>query len=587
MKNILNFILTFLLLITMFLMSFGVGAFNNVDTQFLDNPVYNKNPGFEQGLSNYSRYADAAGTIPVDMTGGSPSITIALNGTTPIEGNKDLIITKDAANRQGNGISFPFTIPAGLQGNVLQACFNVRTSSAYADADAIFYLYDVTNAALIAPVTQNIMAYAASTGSNQQCFQFQAPINSTSLRGGIHISTTNASAYTITIDNFKVQKPKTVNGAAATNGTTYTPVITTNSGALTNYTATATYYQVGKFLQVSGTITMSGAVGTFGGINVGLPSGMVIDTAKLTSTAAYSPLPLSSGYLSQTGTVLQPAYKTTTTVVLAQLVTNSGSNPVYATVNNITQAAIATNDIISFNFQVPITGFNATAVLGQDAATQVISAKMYRKTSAQTALSNTALEIIPNTTVFDNLGLCNTTTGRCTANISGSYKFCYGANVTMGGTAASYLESYLLINGTGNFLGYDAIEVLTNSKSYQLKNCTEITLLQNQYVSLWVKSYGQNSSVNYNDTIELTYLSLERASGPASFIAPESAYIIPPGTGTLYYGATAPTGWLLENGTSYLRTDYPALYNAILCSIACADGTHFTVPTVTNGIIKY
>src|SRR3990170_2998680 len=69
------------------------------------------NPDFEASVTDWSTYADAAGVYPVDMTGGAANITFTRNTTTPLTGTGDGKITKDAVDRQGEGISIPFTIP--------------------------------------------------------------------------------------------------------------------------------------------------------------------------------------------------------------------------------------------------------------------------------------------------------------------------------------------------------------------------------------------------------------------------------------------------------------------------------------------
>jgi microcystin-dependent protein len=45
-----------------------------------------------------------------------------------------------------------------------------------------------------------------------------------------------------------------------------------------------------------------------------------------------------------------------------------------------------------------------------------------------------------------------------------------------------------------------------------------------------------------------------------------------------YGGSTAPSGWLLCDGASYLRTDYPDLFAVIGVLFGSADSTHFNVP---------
>lgn len=46
----------------------------------------------------------------------------------------------------------------------------------------------------------------------------------------------------------------------------------------------------------------------------------------------------------------------------------------------------------------------------------------------------------------------------------------------------------------------------------------------------------------------------------------------------MYAGASAPSGWLLCDGASYLRADYAALFAVIGTTYGSADGTHFNVP---------
>jgi hypothetical protein len=103
------------------------------------------NEVIEQNLENYlkkglkagsalgdleiSTYADAAGVNPVDGIGGSAGITASLNTSSPLSGDADLRIVKDASNRQGNGISIPFTIENRHLGKVLQISFDAELIS--------------------------------------------------------------------------------------------------------------------------------------------------------------------------------------------------------------------------------------------------------------------------------------------------------------------------------------------------------------------------------------------------------------------------------------------------------------------------
>lgn len=54
--------------------------------------------------------------------------------------------------------------------------------------------------------------------------------------------------------------------------------------------------------------------------------------------------------------------------------------------------------------------------------------------------------------------------------------------------------------------------------------------------------------------------------------------VIPPGAIQMYAAAAAPSGYLLCDGTSYLRADYTDLFTAIGTQYGAVDGTHFNVP---------
>lgn len=51
-----------------------------------------------------------------------------------------------------------------------------------------------------------------------------------------------------------------------------------------------------------------------------------------------------------------------------------------------------------------------------------------------------------------------------------------------------------------------------------------------------------------------------------------------------YGGATAPNGWLICDGSSYLRSTYPILFAVIGTTYGSADGTHFNVPNMQGQV---
>lgn len=65
--------------------------------------------------------------------------------------------------------------------------------------------------------------------------------------------------------------------------------------------------------------------------------------------------------------------------------------------------------------------------------------------------------------------------------------------------------------------------------------------------------------------------------GAGNWAAPTGGGV-PTGIMAPYGGDTAPSGWLLCDGASYLREDYAALFAALGVKYGAADGTHFNVP---------
>jgi microcystin-dependent protein len=65
-----------------------------------------------------------------------------------------------------------------------------------------------------------------------------------------------------------------------------------------------------------------------------------------------------------------------------------------------------------------------------------------------------------------------------------------------------------------------------------------------------------------------------------------AGYQIPSGTIMPYAGSTAPAGWLVCDGTSYVRTNYQKLFNAVGTAHGAADGTHFNVPDLRGMFVR-
>ncbi|SFV00848.1 phage tail protein [Bradyrhizobium arachidis] len=93
-------------------------------------------------------------------------------------------------------------------------------------------------------------------------------------------------------------------------------------------------------------------------------------------------------------------------------------------------------------------------------------------------------------------------------------------------------------------------------------------------------------AVSTNKVADQAITNPKIADAAVSFtkLAPDANQVIPAGALMPYAGGAAPTGWLLCNGQSLLRTDYPSLFVAIGSTYGAADGTHFTLPDMRGRI---
>jgi hypothetical protein len=185
----------------------------HIDNQMLKIYQANRieNNGAEIDTTGWATYADAAGTTPVDGTGGSPTCTWTRTTTTPLSGAGSFLFTKDGVNRQGEGASYDFTIGTGEKGMYLNIRFIYTVTSgtgSYASNDMIVYIYDVTNGALIQPDNYAYKIKTTVTNVSQELTcSFKAATNSTSYRLIFHVSSTSTNAYTVKFDNITVRLP--------------------------------------------------------------------------------------------------------------------------------------------------------------------------------------------------------------------------------------------------------------------------------------------------------------------------------------------------------------------------------------------
>lgn len=239
----------------------GGGGINHID-----------NPDAESDTSGWATYDDGASATPVDGTGGSPStITLSRNTSSPLRTLGDFDIAKTAANGQGEGWSYDFSIDNADKYSVLRITFDYTTSANYVDDEIGIFIYDVTNASLIRVSSEDIKA---TSNIGHFVSEFQAT-DSTSYRLIFHLPTTAATAWDFNFDNVSVGPRSVANGnklivaeGKGNGGTSITANVTDidftetfdNSGSFDGTTFTA---PCSGWFQIEGSVLVTATTSTW------------------------------------------------------------------------------------------------------------------------------------------------------------------------------------------------------------------------------------------------------------------------------------------------------------------------------------
>ena len=166
--------------------------------------VSGNNSTFDATIGDWVSYADAAGSLPVDGTGGSPNITVVRTSTLGEvqNGKGSLKVSKGAFDRQGEGISLDLEVPRYLRGQSSLISFSYEQSGGFTvgtSSDVKAYLYDVTNSAILTPTDTQL------DGSGSFREQVTIPSTCEDIRIILHIATTSATAWDLILDNVELK----------------------------------------------------------------------------------------------------------------------------------------------------------------------------------------------------------------------------------------------------------------------------------------------------------------------------------------------------------------------------------------------
>lgn len=496
---------------------------------------YIVNSDAEVGTEGWATYADAAGNIPVDGTGGTAtSLTFSRSTSSPLDGVGSFSMAQaNSTSLQGKGVSYAFTIDSADQAKPLAIQFNYNASSTFVAANGItaplndgttttnagnsdieVFIYDVTNAVLIYVSPEVITA----NGANNFSFKgtFQTASNSTSYRLIFHVATTsaNATGWTFKYDRVYVGTQISYVGSPITDWSAYTPTFV---GFGTVASVQVYYKRVGDSLLVQGTFTNGTPTSTIATIS--LPS-VTIDYTKISTSSAMSEVGI---IMASTGANTDISIPATTMAYL--FVDGSDATHIYLSLKSASAAFVkktpndftTANDPITFNFQVPIAGWASTTVMSNDTDTRVVSARVTGSTST---INGTAALITYTTIAHDTHAAYSTSTGLYTVPVSGLYRVFGQVYSTQASIAAGSLgEIYIYKNGV-SVSRYIFEPSGTANNDYHYPVTSTISCVAGDTLAIYFQS-GATTPVVQNSAPS-TYACFDRLSGPAAIAATES-----------------------------------------------------------------
>lgn len=359
---------------------------------------YISNYDFETGATTgWATYKDAAAATPVDGTGGSPTtLTLSANSSSPMRGSYDFKIAKSAANSQGEGFSYDFTIKVPDKSKKLSISFDLNTTdSNYTAGDVVIYVYDVTNATLITPSTTSLPKM-----SGTWAITFDST-TSTSYRLIFHYAVTTATAANLYFDNIVVGPGQLVQGPAVTYIGRDTALSTTGFGTPT--AIYVDYWRSTNMLIVKGSLT----TGTVSGTNATITLRDSL-TADLGTTQIIGRWwrNTAGATTRKTGTLFM-ANGDTTVKFGSDDYTTASNPPTVLTGSSVT----ANTEQIWFEFSVPVGAWAGNGNLSLGAGAQVEYASNSNNTAA-TASDTTSFVTGPSGSALFTTSLSGTSGSR-------------------------------------------------------------------------------------------------------------------------------------------------------------------------------
>lgn len=501
----------------------------------------------DTAASIFTAYADS-GSRPVDGTGGSPTVTTSITTTTPLDGTKAFLLTKTAANSQGQGWSVPFTVDPAYRAKSLKISVDYIVNSgtfvaggAGVESDVIWYIYDVTNSQLIEPSNIKMFSNNSSLSDKFEA-TFQSSATGSSYRLIAHVQSVSALAYELKVDNITVSPQTYVYGSPITDWQDYSLIIGATTTAPTLGTTTinkAQWKQVGGDMEIAYDLRQTGSgSGGSGDYLFPIPSGYSMDTNRMPGFYTGSNyIPVGFGEQGDSGIAL-----TVVPYDATRLIVQRDDGSVNDNLGSSTSSLATADRRFSFRVKIPIAGWSSSVQKSDSADTRICAAR-YNTAAGQSIASGATAIVDFGTKTSDTHGAVTTgASWKFTAPVAGRYaikaSIRMSSSTTTGGT-------FLYLYKNGSSVSYSVVtqNQSVNGVLAQPQLNDSIDLIAGDYIDFRVAHANAGSLTIYNDA-SVNFVNIERISGPSAIAATEKIRV---------YGAPG-SGQSISNTTNTILT---------------------------------
>jgi len=484
-----------------------------------EHPKINKNyitvNNGEAGVTTgWSTYADAAGTSPVDCTGGSPNSTWAASASSAIHDSNNFLATLNTgATRQGEGVSYAFTVDSGDAPAMMSVKFfykvaggtfaagNDSDRTSAGDSDFTVWIYDVTNGTLIQPYTYRLYSNS-TTVSEPFVSNFQTNSNSTSYRLCIHKGTSTSvsgTAITVRFDDFEISRSNIALNTPISDWVSYTPTITGlgTPASQSFYTRRVGDSRQVKFVLAAGTTTAEL-------VSFTLPNNESIDSNKIAASTVIGKF--NANVSTWNGSIFKGASNT--------LVYFGADGTAYT--SGYSGNNYANGTIFGGYFEVPISGWSSNSQVSDGWDARQIGTRVYLD-GGTTVTSGSAFVFTSKS--HDKTNSYDTSNGRFTAPSQGLYEV--SALITYASSAwTAGNTNNLQIYKNGSFHSFIDANDATSTASYVIavRGTAQIELNAGDYIQIVPQFTG---SKNSHATAGLNWASFKKLSSPQTMSATE------------------------------------------------------------------